>query len=320
MGNDIKTYKVKLQFRGPVHFGNKENTYNSTDFILHSDTIFSGIINCIGLLYGKKIADEVVDMFLRNIIPFKISSAFLYKDDEYYIPKPLDFDLYDLFNDYKESKKVKYIPLSFLKKQNYIKDLDKDAVSLSKGHLLINEANGKLFEIIERPRVLVDRVTSSSNIYYVSECYFNEGTGLWFYLDIIDKGLEKNVLSAIKLLGDEGLGGERTYGLGLFEPDFIVDDNREFINANKFLSLSLIYPKDDEKISSKLKYFTIIERGGYAFSLYTTELKRKRVRMVSEGSVFDKQPYGAVIDVAPNNFDKHKIVRYGIAYTYPLYD
>ena len=78
------------------------------------------------------------------------------------------------------------------------------------------------------PRVTVDRINSSSNIFHAGRTRFTPGCGLWFgvqwrspetlvadqsalsYRDALEQGLA--------FLGEEGIGGERNAGYGAFAP------------------------------------------------------------------------------------------------------
>lgn len=319
MADFPKRYRVKLRFEGPVHFGFKEKTYNLTDVIAHSDTIFGGIVNCYYLLYGSEDTENLLEKF-RHSPPFKISSAFLYADGEFYVPKPLDMDLTEVTGDIKAAKKIRFIPLVFLGKAALSEDTSSSYSA--KGSILLKKGTDTPYTIIERPRVNIDRVNFGTGIYYVSGCRFREGSGLWFYLDVYDESEDKKVKAAIRLLGDEGLGGERTYGFGIFEPRFEEEgENYNSSCSEKHLLLSLYYPAEGEKASEFVAAYSILDRGGYAYSPTLGWARRKKVRMLAEGSVFKGTAGhfgGAIVDVTPDEGKLHKIYKYGLAYTVPL--
>ncbi|WP_026487326.1 type III-A CRISPR-associated RAMP protein Csm4 [Caldanaerobius polysaccharolyticus] len=307
----MKSYRVKLKFKGPVHFGYKEKMDNVTEYIVHSDTLFSGILNCYSLLYGKKRTDEIVERVLCEDLPFKLSSAFLYIDEEYLIPKPINLDLSAVVGDFKKAKKIRYVPLDYSYKQA------KSEVYI-KGPIMITKNYDRIFSIDERPRVTLDRIEHSSEIYYLSSCTFGENVGLWFYLDVYDTGIEKEIQAAIRLLGDEGLGGERTYGFGLFCVDFCEEKDNFDLESDQYLLLSLFLPSEDDDLKDGLISYELTERGGYVYSPFSSNLKKKKVRMFLEGSVFKKKYNGKIADVTPDNFNTHKVLRYGIPYWKPI--
>ncbi|SHM86398.1 CRISPR-associated protein Csm4 [Caldanaerovirga acetigignens] len=305
----MKKYRVKLKFKGPVHFGYKEKMDNLTEYVVHSDTIFSGIMSCYNLLYGKDKADKLADNFVNGVYLFENSSAFIYVGEDYLLPRPINLDLYDLVGDYKKAKKVKYISEDILG--------DKCRSGVCKGQFLLKgDYKGDVVRILERPRVVLDRLSNSSNIYYISSCVFDENAGLWFYLKV-DPSVEREILAAIRLLGDEGLGGERTYGLGCFEPTFVEakDDEK---SSDEYLLLSLYSPSQEDDLRDSLFGYDFIERGGYVYSIYSSDIKKRRIRMLVEGSVFRKKLRGTVIDVTPEGFEGHRVLRYGVAFLKPL--
>jgi CRISPR-associated protein Csm4 len=309
MVKDMKKYRVKLKFKGPVHFGYKEKMDNLTEYVVHSDTIFSGIMCCYSLLYGKDKTDKLVENFASGVCLFENSSAFVYVGEDYLLPRPINLDLYDVVGDYKKAKKVKYVSESILD--------DKCRSGVCKGQFLLKEDyGGDVVKISERPRVVLDRLRNSSNIYYISSCVFDENAGLWFYLKV-DPSVEREILAAIRLLGDEGLGGERTYGFGYFEPTFVEvkDDEKD---SDEYLLLSLYSPSQEDDLKDSLLGYDFVERGGYVYSIYSSDIKKRRIRMLVEGSVFRKKLRGTVVDVTPEGFDGHRVLRYGVAFLKPL--
>lgn len=313
-------YIVKMKFKGPAHFGNKEKTYNFTEQIAHSDTIFSGIINCMGLLYGKDEVDQVINEFIISQPPFKISSAFLHWRGEYFVPRPYSLNFTSIM-DYKKAAKIKFLPLDFLMKltEADFQLLNQDFHVSQEGVLYSKGRAESFLKNMERPRVTLDRYSSCSEIYYASNCYFKEDAGLWFFLDILDASLEGKIMASLKLLGDEGLGGERTYGMGLFEADIDKAPELKPLKADAYLLLSLLYPGRDEKVAEKAVSYGLTERAGYVYSPCGMSERKKKVRMFNEGSVFAVEPSGSVADVTPAGFGNHKVLRYGLAYSIPVF-
>ncbi|AIS52886.1 CRISPR subtype III-A-associated RAMP protein Csm4 [Thermoanaerobacter kivui] len=312
-------YKVKLKFKTPVHFGSKEKTYNTTHTMAHSDTIMSGIINSYSLLFGKQKTDELINSFLDGKPAFKVSSTMPYLMDKFFVFKPMGLDLqeYVKSDDKKKIKKVRFVG------EEDLSNLFKGAFEPAGDFLLKAEEKAQfysdLWKIKERPRVAIDRITSSSNIYYFTHCQFKKDTGLWFYLEILDQNLEDEIKAAIRLLGDEGLGGDRTSGLGLFEPEFIEVSSTNNLkkDGSYYMLLSLTSPKDNKEIE-RFTFYEITTRGGYIYSKGDFGTKKKTVRMFSEGSIVKDKVEGRVVDVTPTGFSAHSVIRYGLAFLIPL--
>lgn len=322
-----KLYKVVMRFCTPVHLGKKERIYNLTEMFAHSDTLMSGIINAYSLLYGKTATDKLLEDFLCEKPPFELSSTMPYVQNEFFVPKPVGLNLY-LYKDKgvievekdKEIKKVKFVREkdlfenfpgrykvegSFLLPKDVFEKFHKDKKVLSLG------------EVKERARVMVDRQSLSSNIYYFSHFEFKEGTGLWFYLRINDEKEEDRIKAAIRLLGDEGLGGDRTCGLGSFKVEFIESRLPENEKGEYYISLSVVNPRNEDEIKSA-KYYEILLRSGYIYSKAGLGIKRKAVRVFAEGTVFSGKVCGRVVDVTPQKFSQHRVYCFALAFLVPL--
>jgi len=211
----MKRYRVRLKLKSPIHIGFRENDPEVSEITASSDTIFSGIINTYALLYGKEETDKLIDKFMNmsENIPFKVSSLFPYINDEYFLPKPIDYKL-DIESekiDIKKIGKAKYISENIISKSF-------NDVKINHGFISKNKLKDAPYTITKRPRVSIDRITSATHIYYMRMVRYSENAGLWFFLDVTDE-LDQRIKAAIRLLGDEGIGGERSIGMGLFEPN-----------------------------------------------------------------------------------------------------
>jgi len=170
----------------------------------------------------------------------------------------------------------------------------------------------------------LDRKTHVSDIYHFGEVSFSEKCGLYFLMDFrCEEELKDKIKAAIRLWGDEGIGGDRTSGKGLFKPVF--KNNFELgaanTNENAFLTLSLTYPQKNELKPVKEGFFELITRRGWIYSLEERNLRRKTIRMLSEGSVFMGKVVGKIEDVTPDVMKKeesHSVYRYGYSFSVPF--
>uniref|UniRef100_A0A7C4VT25 CRISPR system Cms protein Csm4 n=1 Tax=Fervidobacterium thailandense TaxID=1008305 RepID=A0A7C4VT25_9BACT len=129
-------------------------------------------------------------------------------------------------------------------------------------------------------------------MYYVGHVRTGEETGYWFFMDLCSE-FEECVKTVIRVLGDEGIGGERTYGYGQFIPEFI-EDNQPYMGSS-FVLLSVFKPAENEVESLETKRYKIIKRGGYVYSPYSdilTNLRHPMYNVFAEGSVFEKPVKG----------------------------
>jgi len=249
----VRTFKVvKLSPKGPF----KE--------IPRATTIFGAIANAIKTLYEREEVEKFIEEFRKK---GKISSAFPYHKDTYFLPIPLSVEL-TLFQIFEEDiSKVKevrakgYIPLE---------DFER-AIRLEKF-----EAREELpYKKVEIPKVSLDRVSQDSSLYFWDAITFKEDSGLYFLYDGPKDLFEKYIVPAVAFLGDHGIGGKGTWGFGLFVPEFesiSIDEPQ----GDGFATLSPTYPKNP----NSLILWRIEKLGGWS------EGKRKpKIPMVTEGSV-----------------------------------
>ena len=317
----MKRWLIKLSFKSAFHAGSDYAGIGleSTNFIFHSDTIFSGLANQWVKLpkKGWKISllpslDEIVSRLNTDTPPFRLSSAFPFKEEDYYLPTPLG-----LSSRFREDlKDVPYLELDeFL---NLINQGKTPEYPFSPDEILLDYLS---------PRVSLDRVTQTSNIYFSAGVRFRQG-GLYFILEINDESLIEPLQTCLGLLAETGLGGERTAGYGQFkwEKEDITNDDRwkkvwAYKQSNKgpsiYYSLSLTCPRQEE--TKFALAYEIIPRKGWVYSDFGPALKRRTSRMFKEGSLFSQPVKGKVIDVRPRYYQKiHAVYRYGLALTLPL--
>lgn len=310
----MKSYRIKLNFNSPLHIGVKDNEFNTISKIIHSDTLFSAIINAYNLLYGLKKTKEFLDYVVNNEDSLGISSAFFYYKDIYFYPRPLGFNfgLVEKGLDYKKIKKIEYVS------EEYIKGDVKEPLVLGKfaldGDRKFDER--ELVFIEERPRISMDRITNETHIYNISNLRLLNDSGYWFYLNM-DESIKDEVFSALKLLSDEGIGGERTYGCGFFDFEVTEVEPVKINEGNVYLLLSNFYPKEAPEFEKAISY-KFYERSGFPYSIYGVNAREPLLRFISEGSVFNGKVNGKILDITPEDFRVHKIYKYGRAYLIPI--
>lgn len=312
----MKRYKVRLKMKSPIHIGFRESDPEVSEITASSDTIFSGIVNTYALLYGKEETDKLIDKFMNSDedIPFKVSSLFPYIKDEYFLPKPINYK-FDTDNekvDIKKISKAKYISEKVISKD--LKD-----IKINHGFVSEEELKSAPYKIIKRPRVSIDRVTSATHIYYMRIVRYSENAGLWFFLDSNDE-FDERIKAAIRLLGDEGLGGERSIGMGLFEPTFEELQEQAILTANnngKYLLLSSLIPRNQEECNA-LSAYELYEKTGFIYPTFGADKKHEIYTMVKEGAILSKPVLGKLVDGTPSDFKDHRIIKYGLAYIVPF--
>lgn len=166
------------------------------------------------------------------------------------------------------------------------------------------------------PRVTVDRVNSASNLFQSERVIFNEGCGLWFGA----VGQTGSLSELLTVLGDSGLGGERTAGYGHFTWEAKGELSLNAPKSAAYL-LSRWHPEADEinLLQKNSAYKLEAVEGWLRTPENAAAQRRKRVWLVAEGSLIEGNPQGGAADVRPEYDAKsgetipHPVYRPGFA-------
>jgi CRISPR-associated protein Csm4 len=194
--------------------------------------------------------------------------------------------------------------------------------------LLAIQRKIQFHEVIEEQKVGIDRKTGVSkpfiweklsfltSHYHVFEDRHRKDytliPGFYFLLDLSKLPLEASlkIKTAISLVKDEGIGGRRSTGSGLFdEVEFKQLDEVDSLNrilerseSNLLMNLSLVYPN---RLDLKnLKYFKLFNRSGYIFSSVSKSQRFQDVTFLEEGSIFTQKISGNLVQVASREFQE----------------
>jgi len=344
----------KLEFENGYHINAEGIGLEKTSLIIHSDTLAGAILSVWygGRKENKKFNTE--DMFL-------ISSAFPYVGEVRFLPRPRiagPEKLVVRFIGEKEKREIKRKKIKFLSEEMFlawIKGEKKPGIALHGGEFLITEGEeeqvkeifkqcisskdnkqkkkeeergekiqeGRIYEVRETPHVVIDRMTSRTDIYYFSDIVFRKGCGLYFFLKPGKGEWEMERIEAlIKEVGRRGIGGKKTWGKGQFEVECREwESERKFEeDANYFVTLSLYWPEKDEIekgiIDGDKVSYDLIRRGGWITQPGYLSYRKKSVMMFTEGSVFKdigKERYGKIGEVTPEGVP-FPVYRYGLAF------
>jgi CRISPR-associated protein Csm4 len=324
----MNIYKYELEFLGSTHFGETGIELENVCERVSSDTLFSALLNAINVVYGEGKASELIEEFLKDP-PFLISSLFLYGGETFYLPRPL-FDEHlgdELKKSYgKELKKTLWLSDElFFKWISGTHIQEEDIERMRKD--LANYKNSYTVEI--RPRVSLDRATQNSNLYHCGYVHFKKGAGLYGLVAFKNDKYVDLFFDLLTNLGDIGIGGEKTYGSGVFKVERYERISGTFkeifdLKSSRYVLLSLYHPAPDERMSlqsSAIAFEIIRKKGWIASGRRTLPLKRKSIGFFGEGSVFTFSPRGCLADVTPDSDPyrilAHRVFRYGYAFTVP---
>jgi CRISPR-associated protein Csm4 len=320
---------VKLHFTSPLHLSKGKSVLDESFEVLHSDTLKSALFVCaleLGLVTG-----DDAKSFLES---FTLSSAFPYVGKELFFPKP-EWMKESLTKALSEDDKKKFKKIRFISQTTFEQILDGSLERLNgncftniKYYTQNNISENQPFKSETVQRVVVSRTydEEGSNTFYTERLYFSEGCGLYFIIDVPE---EKRTIiqAALLLLGDNGIGSDKTVGNGQFEfKGFESVDFKQAEGATHQMAMSLYCPTKEEIVDEVFlndSAYSLIKRGGYIANpdnFNNSTLRKKSIVMFNEGSVFpsSKKLVGKVADLKPDiPIVKHSIWRDGRALFLP---
>lgn len=316
----MRLVKLKPSKNSKYHFG--ETGLDDSSLYFMSSSLFSAVVNNFVKMYGEKDIESLTEL--------KISSLYPAVDEEFFIPKPHIFFLpKETFREEpKLSKRVKFVSLNYIKdifegkKPKFSKEQIVDGLLFSfDGFEKLDKEDRKgLFKTDYEVKVMLGRPYDNADfgenetgpyaIFYVYPV-----SSKFFYYFIYDdskltEDVKRKVEASIRLICDEGLGGERGTGAGGFESiEFVDEENHissfvDFVNnlggvaTKKWMSLSLVIPKNKEEFL-KAEEYTLIKRAGYIYQKDYLHYKKKQIYVISDGSTFSEEIEGKVVDVSP---------------------
>lgn len=306
-------YLIKLIFKKSLSIGDGNSwDDNLHRGIIHSDMLFSGIINQWVKIQGAFNVDELVLRLNSDSPPFKISSAYPFFGSYFYLPTPIGLTM-----GYSDISKE----LPFLELYDFLKLANGEKKHISKIPLK-NPLDEFLIGNVS-PRVTIDRLSTASNIYETRGWATEKGGGFYFLLELSDEPLRNTIELCVHMLGEAGIGSDRSVGYGTFdmEMDAVGEDSywselfQDREKRNKiYYTLSLCHPSDLLEEPKNVLSYNLLIRGGWIISNSSMfQMKRKECKMFSEGSIFKTPIKGKVADVTPSGFiSEHKVYRYGL--------
>ncbi len=309
----MKTYLYKLKFLSPLHLSSDPLSLGKAEVVLHSDTLFSAIANSYSQLF------EFPDSFFETP-PFLISSAFPYARETLFVPKPLyPFQTKNSDSFRKKIKNSSFITMGMFEKFAKGEEIKLTEESFATGGFMSERPLGKaVYTASEKPRSTVPRAGGDTEIFYSTSIRFEENSGLYFFAEFPSEESKKQFDAALYLLGDTGIGGERTAGYGRFE--FSAAEYEPVFRQDSpyFMAISLYYPSETEIKNGILQNarYAIVSRQNWIFSGRAQPIRSKKVRMFTEGSIFRNAQgvSGKMTDVTPKVAEErlpHKVIRYG---------
>lgn len=324
-----------LSFSSPFHIGTGAEELDRTEIIYHSDALKSAIFS-VGLRLFPHWEQEADKRFFGA---FRISSCFPYAGNELFLPRPLKFGRLgkqEQSGMAKKAKKIRFISSDVF--ADWVSSSEEEPFSEQRIHLTPDgqflcaehetaSSNVMLVGVQQRVRVPLPGEKEDTRPFYLERLHFNPGCGFYFLADFGgNQDLRREVMAALRLLGEEGIGTDRTVGNGRFEFDesrhvkpFSLPESK---GLGYQMALGLFLPKSPgelENIASDEAAWGLLKRGGYiaagSDSLYG-RYRKNTVYFFTPGSVFkaDTEPLGSCVDLKPGNTEtpvQHPIWRDG---------
>lgn len=324
---------LKCKPNAQFHFGQiaiDENTsLDDTSEHLHSDTLFSAIINTAARVYPGKV-DELVQQFKRGSI--SVSSGFYCLETlpgqyVYFLPKPLGCRAMRLDkanrDQFKKLKKVKYISKKVWEEGITPDRWEEECVFLQKKFVLhphelpeglrADAPEIRLFDKESLPKVKVHTAVQQDNLYIQTNIQIqdnqllNPAPEVHFYFllkaDHPEADAYQQLKTILRFLVDEGIGGERSAGLGQLEGIEWQDFSLQVTTPQAWCNLSLTIPQSREE-AARLTYYELLNRGGRATGRKLKDGNLEKllsISMVKEGAVLKDRINGHTVAIAPSS-------------------
>ena len=314
-----------LDFRSPLHLGRRGVGLEATEISIPADTLFSAICQTWRSFYGEESLTNFLAQYETDV-PFRLTSTFPFAGDVRCFPKPL----IDLNVEMADDARKKLKKVRFLSERRFRQIVDGEEVAFVPNHLINGEqlwihdddqCSSTVWKMDKRPRVTLDRQSSASEIWHLNAVKFGEGCGLWFGAEFDTEETQRRIETTLRVLGDTGVGGERSAGYGLFDLRGKLAESKLEQELDRFVTLSPIFPRDADELERLIQGdnigYTLEERSGWIGSAEGSGLRRQQVWMFAEGSVLSGNgtQIGRLVDLKPNACP-HPVWRY--AYAWPI--
>lgn len=309
----------KWHFTTAVHFGNEKGRLEESDFIMHSDTLFSAICMEVLHLEGEAGIQKIYRFFHEHRL--LLSDTMPYHEETYFLPKPI-LQIETAYHDTnsilkKAYKKLRYIPAEQF--EMYLSSL------AGKTTFPIAEVNALFSDCVySQDRVMVSVTGQKEPLpFYVNTWTFEKDAGLYL---LVGYEQQEDVLwleQILLRLGISGVGGKKNSGFGKFEQEDIIFLEDAYSagqvallhflkqEGNWYMTLAGALPRKDE-LEQALNgaAYQVKKRSGFVDSpTYAIgQRKRKNLYLLSAGSCF-RQPFrGDIYDIADDG--NHPVYRY----------
>lgn len=327
------SFIVRLRPTGPWRFGPNSGGRDRVESICHSDALFSAVSHAMARLGLLERWLEATVQTKSGAPAVRFSSLFPFQRDTLFVTPPRSIWPPPATGKVRY-KAAQLVPLAVVESLVHEQTLDDDRWVLDgESECLVpadRSRHAGPFRIGLRWNAAVDRITPGAVDAHATACLeFGPDAGLWtlavFPDDAALSGWMDPVKSALGLLADSGIGGERSRGWGRSkEPEWSTAANL-FESAKSeseelaYWLLSVYAPAHDDTVDWNSGNYVTVSRSGRVESISRWGDLKRATTMVTEGSVLlsASPPRGAVCDVRPEGLP-HPVFRAGYAVTIPI--
>lgn len=320
---------VHLRFQGSLRLAHSTGLPERSEVIVHSDGLKSALF-AVGLQVYPEWAGQA-DAFFNA---FTISSAFPFCNDEYFLPRPqwpvsFRFSQTEEALFAKKAKKIQYVSAAFYtsfyahvpESAAHPPVLEVEDRQVVQGQFLFARPQPSeriIWETVTEPHAAkLEDPFGPPRYYTTSRTFFAEDCGLYFLIQFHDVSWRQPIFNALRLLGHQGLGSDRTVGNGFFDfepakdvksfPFHPTEAPSAGDHKGLFVALGMYLPTKEELDRANLQEsaWTLVKRGGYLAAPENPEhmrYRRKWVMMMGPGSVIKSRtkPVGKRVDLRPD--------------------
>lgn len=333
---------VRFRPTGPWRFGPDSGARDRVDSVCHSDTVYSAVS---GMMLRLGLLEEWFAATTPNS-SIRFSSLFPFHGETLFLPPPRN-----LWPPQTSSRVrwdgAQFVPVSVVETLLAGTPLDEDRWMVDGPSSCLVPTGGKFrgggpWRVGMRSAAAVDREEGAAVEPHLTACIeFSEEAGMWglvgFDSEEVRDQWGHKLRSALRLLADTGIGGERSRGWGRSSMPSIregkltdllfrrrdkkngAENEAEPEPVNAHWLLSLFSPAADDSVNWKAGCYQLVNRTGRIDSPERTGDLKQTQRMICEGSVLvSPTPLrGTVRDVAPEGFP-HPVYRSGCALSIPI--
>jgi len=324
----LAIYKCKPYSQ--FHFGSlavdTETALNISDQRLHSDTLFSALVNEYLNVWGvDSDFNKFIEAFDSNRILISSFAYCLLNKNRMllFFPKPVHASL--LVNEnFKVVKRIRFVSQKIVEEgilpHSWLNE--KECTILKNGFVCTNSElegigikpenfrNIRIYTDNEETKVKVHSLSQEDVLYNQTNLqiannhrYADIDVGMWFTYSVenCETEIENRFTFLIEHLQTVGVGGQRSTGCGTFDEYLLENIEYSVTNNDLWLSLSLMIPKDDTDFQH-FRYYDIKQRGGrFTGSVADENNRLLTVQMLTEGAVMNTIPVGKIENLRNKN-------------------